>query len=103
MPDQDDETGFETKAELRRTDELIDRAADRLRELADRAAAEGGITAMLAKPLAEDAAFLRKLNPSLLRAAGKEARGRDAKRAALLAAGGAVIVLSIIYLAARRR
>jgi hypothetical protein len=49
-------------------DQMIDRAADRLRALADRAAAEGGLTSKLAEPLAEDAAFLRKLKPSLIAA-----------------------------------
>jgi hypothetical protein len=52
-----------TKADL-----LVDRAANRLQELADRAAAEGGFTAKLAPELADDAAFLRKLKPSLIRA-----------------------------------
>jgi hypothetical protein len=51
-----------------KADQVIDRAADRLRQLADRAAAEGGVTAKLAEPLAEDAAFLRKLKPSLIAA-----------------------------------
>jgi hypothetical protein len=52
-------------------DQLIDRAADRLREVADRAAAEGGLASKLAEPLAEDAAFLRKLKPSLIVARAK--------------------------------
>lgn len=52
-------------------DQLIDRAADRLREVSDRAAAQGGLTAKLAQPLAEDAAFLRKLKPSLIAARAK--------------------------------
>jgi len=51
-----------------KADQVVDRAADRLRELADRAAAEGGVAAKLAQPLAEDAAFLRKLKPSLIAA-----------------------------------
>jgi hypothetical protein len=51
-----------------RGDQLIDRAADRLREFADRASAEGGVAAKLADPLADDAAFLRKLKPSLIAA-----------------------------------
>ncbi|MDP9491231.1 MAG: hypothetical protein M3P42_03385 [Actinomycetota bacterium] len=51
-----------------KADQAVDRAADRLRELADRAAAEGGVAAKLAQPLAEDAAFLRKLKPSLIAA-----------------------------------
>ena len=49
-----------------KADELVDQAAARLQELADRAAAEGGVTAKLAQPLADDAAFIRKLKPSLI-------------------------------------
>jgi hypothetical protein len=56
---------------MTKADQVIDRAADRLRELADKAAAEGGIAAKLAEPLAEDAAFLRKLKPSLIVARAK--------------------------------
>lgn len=56
---------------MTKADQLIDRAADRLREFADRAAAEGGIAAKLAEPLADDAAFLRKLKPSLIVARAK--------------------------------
>ena len=51
---------------LTKADQVIDRAASRLQEFADRAAAEGGVTAKLAQPLADDAAFLRKLKPSLI-------------------------------------
>jgi hypothetical protein len=51
-----------------KADQVFDRAADRLRKLSDRAAAEGGVAAKLAQPLAEDAAFLRKLKPSLIAA-----------------------------------
>jgi hypothetical protein len=49
-----------------RGDELIDRGADGLQDLADRAAAEGGVREKLANELADDAAFLRKLKPSLI-------------------------------------
>jgi hypothetical protein len=56
---------------MTKADQLIDRAADRLREFADRAAAEGGIASKLAEPLADDAAFLRKLKPSLIVARAK--------------------------------
>jgi hypothetical protein len=58
----------------RKLDELIDRGADRLQELARDAARSGGIGAKLAGDLAEDAAFLRKLKPSLIAA---RARGRS--------------------------
>lgn len=54
-----------------KADQLVDRAADQLQEMADKAAAEGGVTAKLAQPLADDAAFLRKLKPSLIRARAK--------------------------------
>jgi hypothetical protein len=53
---------------VNKADQVIDRAADRLRELADRVAAEGGVAGKLAPSLAEDAAFLRKLKPSLIAA-----------------------------------
>jgi hypothetical protein len=56
---------------MNKADQLIDRAANRLREVADRAAAEGGLASKLAEPLAEDAAFLRKLKPSLIVARAK--------------------------------
>lgn len=49
-------------------DEAVDRAADKLQETADRAAARGGVAAKAAQPLADDAAFLRKLKPSLIAA-----------------------------------
>ncbi|MGH2921907.1 MAG: hypothetical protein ACRDKU_07580 [Gaiellaceae bacterium] len=49
-----------------KADQIVDRAASRLQELADRAAAEGGVAAKLAQPLADDAAFIRKLKPSLI-------------------------------------
>jgi hypothetical protein len=49
-----------------KADQIVDQAAARLQELADRAAAEGGVKAKLAQPLADDAAFLRKLKPSLI-------------------------------------
>jgi hypothetical protein len=52
-------------------DQKIERAADKLQRFAERAAAEGGFTAKLAQPLAEDAQFLRKLKPSLIKARAK--------------------------------
>jgi hypothetical protein len=51
---------------LTKADRVIDRAASGLQKVADRAAAEGGVAAKLAQPLADDAAFLRKLKPSLI-------------------------------------
>ena len=53
-----------TKADL-----LVERGANRLQELARRAAGRGdGIGEWLAEELHEDAEFLRKLKPSLIKA-----------------------------------
>jgi hypothetical protein len=69
---------------VNKADQVIDRTADRLRDLADRAAAEGGVAAKLAAPLAEDAAFLRKLKPSLIaaRVRGEAPTGQPTGRSA---------------------
>jgi len=56
---------------MNKGDLLVDRGADRLQELARKAAAKGGVGGKLARPLAEDAAFLRKLKPSLIAARAK--------------------------------
>lgn len=53
---------------MSRADQLVERAADRLQKLANQFAAEGGSKAKLADELAEDAAFVRKLKPSLMKA-----------------------------------
>jgi hypothetical protein len=52
-------------------DRQVERLADKLQQLADRSAAEGGAKAKLAQPLADDAEFLRKLKPSLIKARAK--------------------------------
>lgn len=49
-------------------DQKVERLADKLQALADRSAGEGGVKAKLAQPLADDAQFLRKLKPSLIKA-----------------------------------
>ena len=49
-------------------DEKVERAANKLQDAAERAAAQGGLKAKLADELADDAAFLRKLKPSLIKA-----------------------------------
>ena len=56
---------------MTKADQFVDRAAARLQRLADKAAAEGGVKAKVAQPLADDAAFLRKLKPSLIVARAK--------------------------------
>ena len=53
---------------MSRVDELLERGANRLQALADEWAAEGGTKGAMADDLAEDAAFLRKLKPSLIKA-----------------------------------
>ena len=53
---------------MNKADELIDRAADPLQEFANEAAGEGGLKAKIAEPLADDAALLRRMKPSLIRA-----------------------------------
>jgi hypothetical protein len=52
---------------MNRLDALIDRGADRLQELANRSASNGK-PSKLSQELADDAAFLRKLKPSLVAA-----------------------------------
>jgi hypothetical protein len=52
-------------------DLLIERGAARLEGLSRKAAAKGGFAGHLADELAEDAAFLRKLKPSLIAARAK--------------------------------
>jgi hypothetical protein len=52
-------------------DKQVERLADTLQALADRSAAEGGTKAKLAQPLADDAEFVRKLKPSLIKARAK--------------------------------
>lgn len=52
-------------------DLLVERGAVKLEELSRKAAAKGGFVASLADELAEDAVFLRKLKPSLIKARAK--------------------------------
>jgi hypothetical protein len=49
-------------------DEIVEQGSDQLRGLAEKAAQRGGTVGKLAEPLAEDAAFLAKLKPSLIAA-----------------------------------
>jgi hypothetical protein len=52
-------------------DALMERGANRLQRLADRAASSSGLAAKLAEPLAGDAALLRRMKPSLMVARAK--------------------------------
>jgi hypothetical protein len=49
-------------------DHIVESGSDRIQHLAEKASAHGGMAAKLADPLAEDAAFLRKMKPSLVKA-----------------------------------
>lgn len=64
---------------MTKADQVVDRGADKLDELSRRAAAEGGVKAKLADELADDAAFLRKLKPSLMVARAKGEAPRNEK------------------------
>jgi len=52
-------------------DQKVEGAANKLQQLANDLAGEGGMKAKLAEPLAEDADFIRKLKPSLIKARAK--------------------------------
>jgi hypothetical protein len=78
-------------------DQLVEQAANRLQQLAEKAAAEGGVKAKLAAPLAEDAAFVRKLKPSLMRARLRGEAATDQKP------GAGVVVPSGPQLGRRRK
>lgn len=64
---------------MTKADQIVERGANRLQQMAERAAAEGGVKAKLAGELAEDAAFLRKLKPSLMAARARGAAPTDQK------------------------
>ena len=52
-------------------DQTVERAANKLRQLANQMAGEGGVKARFAQPLAEDADLVRKMKPSLIKARAK--------------------------------
>ena len=54
-------------------DQTVERAANKLQQLANHLAGEGGLKAKLAQPLAEDADLIRKMKPSLIKARAKGA------------------------------
>lgn len=64
---------------MNKLDQLVDRGADRLEQLAEESAADGGLKSKLAQELAADAAFLRKLKPSLMVARAKGQAPTDQK------------------------
>jgi hypothetical protein len=60
-------------------DRAIETGADKLEDLSGKAAAKGGLTGKLADELADDAAFLRKLKPSLIARRAKGELPKDAE------------------------
>jgi hypothetical protein len=52
-------------------DALMDKGAEKLQGLSEKAAASGGVAGKLAEPLAEDAALVRRMKPSLIAARAK--------------------------------
>jgi hypothetical protein len=54
-------------------DQTVERAANKLQELANHFAGEGGLRSKLAPPLAADADLIRKMKPSLIK---ERARGK---------------------------
>ncbi len=64
---------------MSKVDELVERGADRLQSLAESAAAEDGLKSKVAPRLADDAAFLRKLKPSLMVARARGEAPTDEK------------------------
>ncbi len=56
---------------MTRGDKAVEKGSAKLRDLSRKAAGRGGVAEKLAQPLAEDAAFLRKLKPSLIAARAK--------------------------------
>ena len=67
---------------LQQLDQLVERGADRLQEFARQAAANDGPLKAFAEPLAEDAAFLRRLKPSLIVARARGEAPKDQPPAA---------------------
>jgi hypothetical protein len=52
-------------------DQTVERAANKLQQLANQLAGEGGFKAKIAEPLADDADLIRKMKPSLIKARAK--------------------------------
>ena len=72
-----------------KADHVVEAGADKLDELAAKNAGEGGLKSKLADELADDAAFLRKLKPSLMVARAKGEAPTNEKPGEVRAAPGA--------------
>jgi hypothetical protein len=65
---------------MSRADQIVERGADRLRQLSEQMAARGdALGERLSQELAEDAAFVRKLKPSLIVARARGEAPTDQK------------------------
>jgi hypothetical protein len=60
-------------------DDRVDSLADKLQAFADRSASDSGVKGKLAEPLADDAAFIRGLKPSQIKARAKGEAPTDEK------------------------
>lgn len=58
---------------------MVEAGSRGLRRLSEKSAERGGLAGRLAEPLAEDAEFVRKLKPSLIRARAKGEAPTDQK------------------------
>jgi hypothetical protein len=68
-------------------DRAVDSGADKLDELSRKAAERGGVAGKAADELADDAAFLRKLKPSLIVRRAKGELPKDGEPTKVAAAG----------------
>jgi len=67
---------------MTKADHVVEKGANRLEHLAGKAAARhDGVGEWLAEELKNDAAFLRKLKPSLIKARAQSKKGKDAPSA----------------------
>ena len=67
---------------MTKADHAVNKSADSLEQLAGKAASRhDGVGEWLAKELKNDAAFLRKLKPSLIKARARSKKGKDAPSA----------------------
>jgi hypothetical protein len=68
-----------SESKLETADAKVDSAADKLQQTADSLGGQAGVKGKLAKPLADDAEFLRKLKPSQIVARAKGEAPTDEK------------------------
>jgi hypothetical protein len=77
-------------------DAVLDKSADRLQELSDRAAESGAPTEKLARPLAEDAVLLRHMKPSLIKERLRAGTRRKKPRVSPFVVIGSALVAGVV-------